>query len=81
MSKIKKPTWMAPSPNVFVESALRTVGIAVHSTGYYAHALLQISAQLLKFLAPGLSNKTTLKTFNNIKTRAIKRGLYQPASI
>lgn len=40
MSKIKKPTWMAPSPGKYVSSALRTVGIEEHTTGYFPHSLL-----------------------------------------
>ncbi|CAB0018187.1 unnamed protein product [Nesidiocoris tenuis] len=40
MSKIKKPTWMAPSPTVYVKRALSTVGVETHTTGYYPHTLL-----------------------------------------
>ena len=40
MSKIKNPTWMAPSPSTYVKCALKTVGIEDETTGYYPHSLL-----------------------------------------
>lgn len=40
MSKIKKPTWMAPSPKKYVRCALQTVGVEDETTGYYPHSLL-----------------------------------------
>lgn len=39
MSKIKRATWMAPSPGAYVSSALKTVGIQSHTTGYFPHTL------------------------------------------
>lgn len=73
MSKIRKSTWMAPSPKVFVASALRTVGIATHTTGYYPHTILQITVDFIKVLSPTLLRSVTIKTMENIKKRAIKR--------
>ncbi|CAG2053203.1 unnamed protein product, partial [Timema podura] len=40
MSKIKRSTWMAPSPDRFVKKALLTTGIQKVTTGYFPHSLL-----------------------------------------
>lgn len=44
MSKIKRSTWMAPTPDVFVEHALRSTGIQQQTTGYFPHTLMVKSA-------------------------------------
>lgn len=80
MTRLKKGTWMAPKANVFVESALKTVGIAPYTTGYYPHAILQIAAQWSKFLVPNYMTNMTLKTMENVRNRAIKKGIYTPVS-
>lgn len=40
MSKIRKPTFFAPSPDKYVDSALSTVGIESHTLGYWPHNIL-----------------------------------------
>jgi 17beta-estradiol 17-dehydrogenase / very-long-chain 3-oxoacyl-CoA reductase len=40
LSKIKRSTWMAPTPDVFVQHALRTIGIQQQTTGYLPHTLM-----------------------------------------
>jgi Dehydrogenases with different specificities (related to short-chain alcohol dehydrogenases) len=40
MSKIRRSTWMAPAPDVFVECAVRKIGIQQHTTGYFPHSLM-----------------------------------------
>lgn len=80
MTKLKKGTWMAPKPNVYVESALRTVEIAPYTTGYYPHAILQVAARTMQYLTPSYMTKATLKTMENVRDRSIKKGLYTPAT-
>lgn len=80
MTKMKKGSWMAPLPTTFVNSALRTVGFAQHTTGYLPHAVLQFSAQLCRYIAPSISRSLTLKTMLNVRSRQIKRGLYESAT-
>jgi NAD(P)-dependent dehydrogenase (short-subunit alcohol dehydrogenase family) len=49
MSKIRRTTWMAPAPHVFVRSALSTIGIQQNTTGYYPHSLMvRLAARLFK---------------------------------
>lgn len=79
MTRLKKGTWMAPKPDVFVNSALKTVEIAPYTTGYYPHAILQVVCQLLQFLVPNFMTRTTLKTMENVRNRNIKKGIYSSA--
>lgn len=39
MSKIRKAYWMAPTPEGYVKSQLKTVGLDGQTTGYWAHEL------------------------------------------
>ncbi|KAM4617335.1 very-long-chain 3-oxoacyl-CoA reductase [Discoglossus pictus] len=40
LSKIRKPTWDKPSPETYVKSALKTVGLQNRTNGYLPHAIL-----------------------------------------
>lgn len=73
MSKIRRPTWMSCAPKTFVSSALATLGIARHTTGYYPHSLLQLSIDMIGLFSPYVSQKITLNTMNNIRARALKK--------
>ena len=80
MTKMKKGSFMAPLPKQFVESALKTVGFAGHTSGFLPHAILQFSAQLVDFIAPSVSRSVTLKTMGNVRNRQIKKGIYTSAT-
>ncbi|XP_063705747.1 very-long-chain 3-oxoacyl-CoA reductase-like isoform X2 [Culicoides brevitarsis] len=41
MTKIRKATWMAPTPEKYVASASRTVLVAANTTGYFPHDLMK----------------------------------------
>jgi 17beta-estradiol 17-dehydrogenase / very-long-chain 3-oxoacyl-CoA reductase len=73
MSKIKKSTWMATTPQNYVNSALKTVGIASHTTGYYPHSLLQLSIDTLDFFSASRARKMTLNVMENIRMRAARK--------
>jgi 17beta-estradiol 17-dehydrogenase / very-long-chain 3-oxoacyl-CoA reductase len=77
MSKIKKSTWMATTPQRFVDSALKTVGIACHTTGYYPHSLLQLSIDTLNFFTASRARKMTLNVMENIRMRAARKSAKQ----
>lgn len=73
MSKIKKSTWMAPTPEVYVSSAIKTIGISRHTTGYYPHALMQLFINTAETFIPGAAQRTVLKTMENIRKRALRK--------
>jgi len=48
MSRIRKATFIAPSPDSYVRSALATIGVAAHADGCIAHAIQVTVAGFLK---------------------------------
>ncbi|XP_059618215.1 very-long-chain 3-oxoacyl-CoA reductase [Phlebotomus argentipes] len=73
MSKIKKPTWLAPSAEKYVKSALNRLGIAGHTTGYYPHALMKLIIDMMSIIAPATTQRLILSQLTNIRKRAIRR--------
>lgn len=73
MSKIRSSTWMAPSPKIYVKSALSTVGIVESTTGYFPHTLLNLVVHTLDAITPKLSRWVIIRTMQNIRGRALKR--------
>lgn len=73
MSKIKKPTWLAPSADQYVRSALRTVGIARHTTGYYPHAIMQLVINTMQSLLPETANRLVLKQMEGLRAKALRK--------
>ncbi|KAJ1520114.1 hypothetical protein ONE63_004334 [Megalurothrips usitatus] len=73
MSKVRRATWMAPSPDQFVESALKRVGILQKTPGYYPHSLLVWSIQLMQSISPSLCLYAIMQTMLNVRDRARRR--------
>lgn len=73
MSKIRKATWMAPSAETYVRAALRTVGIARHTTGYYPHALMQLGINTVQALLPETANRLVLKQMEGLRAKALRK--------
>ena len=71
LSKIKKPNLIAPTPEVFVKSALNTLGIEQSTTGFWLHDLMvYMSPEIL----PGwLATKITHDSLKSIRARALKK--------
>ncbi|XP_035898800.1 very-long-chain 3-oxoacyl-CoA reductase isoform X1 [Anopheles stephensi] len=80
MSKIRKSTWMACSPKVFVGSAINTLGHTRQTTGYFPHALLELAINTLSFVSPRLMEKLTINTMQNIRARAMKKSTTRPSA-
>lgn len=76
MSKIRRSTWMAPSPQVFVKDALRTVGVHQKTTGYFPHTVLVGVVHTLDAISPKLSRWIIMRTMENIRARALRRSVY-----
>lgn len=47
MSRIRKANWQAPTPEDYVRSQLKTVGLDNHTTGYWVHELIYYVTQHL----------------------------------
>lgn len=73
MSKIKRATWMAPTPEKFVEVALKTVGIESHTTGYPPHSLIIGVVNALRYMCETGAVWLVAKTMLNVRGRALRR--------
>nr|XP_024214261.1 very-long-chain 3-oxoacyl-CoA reductase-B-like [Halyomorpha halys] len=73
MSKIRKSTWMAPSPKEYVSKALETTGIRRHTAGYIPHILMLNSVKLLDRLSPRFAEWMIMRLNLNIRAKALKK--------
>lgn len=73
MSKIRKSTWMAPSPDRYVASALKTIGISRHTTGYYPHAIMQLFINFVHALFPETANRIVLSQMEGMRAKALRK--------
>lgn len=70
MSKIRRGTWMSPTPKDFVAEAIKTLGVHGRTTGYFPHTLMGFA---LSLLTHHLSNMVVMNTLLNIRRRALKQ--------
>lgn len=73
MSKITTPTWLAPSADQYVASALRTIGYSRHTSGYYPHAIMQLVIKTLQSLTPAIANNMVLKQMEGFRAKALRK--------
>ena len=71
LSGVRKPTGIAPTPEVFVKSALRTLGIESRTTGYWIHDLMVY--MLNEVFPEWVSTKITHGQLKGIRKRALKK--------
>ncbi|XP_047631901.1 very-long-chain 3-oxoacyl-CoA reductase [Phacochoerus africanus] len=70
LAKIKRPTWDKPSPETFVKSAMKTIGVQSRTNGYPIHSLMaSVSASLPSWLY----FKITMYSGNSIRVRYLKK--------
>jgi 17beta-estradiol 17-dehydrogenase / very-long-chain 3-oxoacyl-CoA reductase len=75
MSKIRKAYWMAPTPEAYVKSQLKTVGLDGQTTGYWSHELQYYFTQHVFPIIYGRSLTSNI-AFNQMKLlrhKALKR--------
>ncbi|KAH8287777.1 hypothetical protein KR054_012676 [Drosophila jambulina] len=74
MSKIRKATIFAPSPETYVRSALSTLGIASQTAGYLPHALLQLVIHFAEAVfGEQFARNMVLKNILGTRKRALRR--------
>lgn len=73
MSKITKPTWMAPTPEKYVKHTLKTIGLELCTSGYLPHGLLVASVNALRYICEKGTLWLVCKTMCNIRKRALKK--------
>ncbi|XP_029439005.1 very-long-chain 3-oxoacyl-CoA reductase [Rhinatrema bivittatum] len=71
LSKIRKPTWDKPSPEAYVQSALRTVGLQSQTNGYLAHAIMGwITTSLLPM---SMAINLGMRSNKSVRARYLKK--------
>ncbi|XP_050526565.1 very-long-chain 3-oxoacyl-CoA reductase-B-like isoform X2 [Daktulosphaira vitifoliae] len=71
MSKINKPTWLIPTAERYVESALKTTKIEKLTTGYFPHTLLIYFIILLKTISPSLASTIILNSMQKYRNKGL----------
>ncbi|XP_032684663.1 very-long-chain 3-oxoacyl-CoA reductase [Odontomachus brunneus] len=72
MSKIRRSTWMAPTPEKFVEASLKTVGIESRTTGYPPHSLFVGFVNAFCYLCEAGTVWLVTRTMLNLRGRALR---------
>lgn len=79
MTKIRKPSVFAPSPETYVKSALATLGNANHTAGYLPHALLQLVIHFTEaVLGEQFARKIVFKNILATRKQALRRKAAAP---
>lgn len=73
MSKLPRPTKMSPSPETYVKSALKFVGVRTVTNGYLPHSILRIALNTIDYLYPGLCKFLVARVQLNIRSRALRK--------
>ncbi|XP_020293088.1 very-long-chain 3-oxoacyl-CoA reductase [Pseudomyrmex gracilis] len=73
MSKIKRPTWMAPTPEKYVEATLKTIGIESRTTGYPPHSLIVGVINALRYICEAGAIWLVARTMLNIRGRFLRK--------
>lgn len=69
----RKATWMAPTPEKFVEACLKTLGIESRTTGYPPHSLIIGIVNGLRCVCEKGAVWLVARTMLNIRGRALRR--------
>ncbi|KAL2746855.1 very-long-chain 3-oxoacyl-CoA reductase-like [Vespula maculifrons] len=73
MTKVKKPTWMTPTADKFVEATLKTVGIESLTTGYPPHYLVYGFMKTLTCVCEKGAMWLVTRTMLNLRGRSLRK--------
>lgn len=79
MNKMIGAKIITPTASTYVESALRHVGYARHTSGFLAHSLLALTIRLVNFIAPTVAERAFKNMMLAERDQSIKNGSYTPA--
>lgn len=71
MTKLRRSSFLAPTADKYVASALKTIGYAKHTSGYLPHAIMQVSLTTFYTYLPDLANSITLNLMKKIKNKSL----------
>ena len=70
ISKLRRPSLLAPTPEAFVRSALSRLGVEARTNGYWSHTLMQSAINCLPLT---LAQWILLSQIGNIRAKALKK--------
>ncbi|VVC42702.1 Hypothetical protein CINCED_3A023013 [Cinara cedri] len=73
MSKIGRTSWLVPSPDKFVRSALQTTGLETVTTGYYPHTLMIQAIGLAQSVSESMMARMVMNNMLGTRARAIRK--------
>ena len=76
MTNIKNGNLFAPKAKTYVSSAIKTVGFAEYTTGYFPHSLMVLAAKFSFFVFPTMLKNFQRKFADTIRNREIETGRY-----
>lgn len=81
MTKMRTGSIVIPTAEDYVASALKTIGFAGHTTGYWLHSLMVLSANISNFILPFIYKIILRKIIVVLRDREVKAGRYKSEKI
>lgn len=73
MTKIRKPSTFAPSPDTYVASTMTYLGIAERTAGYVPHILMQVAlSAVATVFCEQFASQIVFKNLLNTRKRALR---------
>ncbi|XP_050529329.1 very-long-chain 3-oxoacyl-CoA reductase-like [Daktulosphaira vitifoliae] len=72
LSDLTEASWFVPSPDDYVRSALKMIGAATVTTGYFAHTVWQSLIHIGNAVIPQYTNKMLMKSVTKNKLSMLK---------
>lgn len=72
MTKIKGGTFTIPTPEQYVEEALRFVGYSRLTNGFLPHSLVQFVIQFIAFIHPSTAEKLMKRRYQKYRENLLK---------
>jgi len=72
MSKINRTSWLVPSPDKFVRSALQTTGLEPVTQGYMPHTLMVKAIALAESISKSMMSRMVLNNMLSIRARVLR---------
>ncbi|EFX74260.1 hypothetical protein DAPPUDRAFT_226844 [Daphnia pulex] len=73
MSKLRRSTWTAPTPDTFAKAALSNLGLDDRTAGFWFHKIQLYWGEMVRFLIPGIMATHTIKFMESYRQKVLNR--------
>lgn len=73
MSKLRRSTLTAPTPDKFAAAALFNLGLADRTAGFWFHKIQLYWGEIVRFLIPGIMEGQTMKFMESYRQKVLNR--------